>query len=204
MGSVEGSAGIQSFPGMPGIRCRAQSRSVRPRARAKQAARRGRLSRPVEDFHHRGFHAARRPADQWPGRPGGRAVLAQHRNQRQGAHERLLEPDGPGHQAQARGRRSGCTPPRHSTSRSCSSTPLPTARHARSSSASIRTSIGLLERTVAEMDQNKRWDLQKETAKWMYDNVIAIPICYADMLWGASPKFEWQQSAGPGDRRLPP
>ena len=46
----------------------------------------------------------------------------------------------------------------------------------------------LLERTVAEMDQNKRWELQKETAKWMYDNVVAIPIGYADMLWGASAK----------------
>ena len=54
----------------------------------------------------------------------------------------------------------------------------------------------LLERTVAEMDQNKRWDLQKETAKWMYDNVIAIPIGYADMLWGASPKFEWRNLPG--------
>ena len=54
----------------------------------------------------------------------------------------------------------------------------------------------LLERTVAEMDQTKRWDLQKETVKWMYDNVIAIPIGYADMLWGASAKFEWQNLPG--------
>jgi len=54
----------------------------------------------------------------------------------------------------------------------------------------------LLERTVAEMDQAKRWDLQKETGKWMYDNVVAIPIGYADMLWGASAKFEWQNLPG--------
>ncbi len=54
----------------------------------------------------------------------------------------------------------------------------------------------LLERTVAEMDQNKRWELQKETVKWMYDNVVAIPVGYADMLWGASAKFEWQNLPG--------
>ena len=54
----------------------------------------------------------------------------------------------------------------------------------------------LLERTVAEMDQAKRWDLQKETGKWMYDNVVAIPIGYADMLWGASAKLEWQNLPG--------
>ena len=54
----------------------------------------------------------------------------------------------------------------------------------------------LLERTVAEMDQEKRWALQKETAKWMYDNTVGIPICYADMLWAASPKFEWQHLPG--------
>ena len=54
----------------------------------------------------------------------------------------------------------------------------------------------LLERTLSEMDQTKRWELQKETARWMYDNVVAIPIAYADMLWAASPKLEWQHLPG--------
>jgi peptide/nickel transport system substrate-binding protein len=54
----------------------------------------------------------------------------------------------------------------------------------------------LLERTVAETDQEKRWDLQKEAARWMYDNTVAIPIAYADMLWAASPKFEWLHLPG--------
>ena len=54
----------------------------------------------------------------------------------------------------------------------------------------------LIERTVSEMDQQKRWDLQKQMVRWMYDHEIAIPICYADMLWGASPKFEWQHLPG--------
>ena len=34
----------------------------------------------------------------------------------------------------------------------------------------------LMEKTVSEMDQNKRWALQKDIGKWMYDNAIAIPI----------------------------
>jgi ABC-type transport system substrate-binding protein len=54
----------------------------------------------------------------------------------------------------------------------------------------------LIEKTVSNMDQDKRWDLQKETARWMQDNAIAIPICYADMLWAASAKFEWQHLPG--------
>jgi peptide/nickel transport system substrate-binding protein len=54
----------------------------------------------------------------------------------------------------------------------------------------------LLEKTVAEMDQNKRWALQKDIGKWMYDNAIAIPVAYADMLWAASPKFEWRSLPG--------
>ena len=54
----------------------------------------------------------------------------------------------------------------------------------------------LLEKTVAEMDQNKRWALQKDIGKWMNDNAIAIPIAYADMLWAASPKLEWRSLPG--------
>jgi peptide/nickel transport system substrate-binding protein len=54
----------------------------------------------------------------------------------------------------------------------------------------------LMEKTVAEMDQNKRWALQKDIGKWMYDNAIAIPIAYADMLWAASPKLEWRSLPG--------
>ena len=54
----------------------------------------------------------------------------------------------------------------------------------------------LMEKTVAEMDQNKRWALQKDIGKWMYDNAIAIPIAYADMLWAASPKLEWVSLPG--------
>ena len=54
----------------------------------------------------------------------------------------------------------------------------------------------LLEKTVSEMDQDKRWALQKETAKWMHDNEIAIPVCYADMLWAVSPRFEWTSLPG--------
>jgi peptide/nickel transport system substrate-binding protein len=54
----------------------------------------------------------------------------------------------------------------------------------------------LLEKTVAETDQQKRWALQKEIGKWMYDHAIAIPVCYADMLWAASPKLEWRTLPG--------
>ena len=54
----------------------------------------------------------------------------------------------------------------------------------------------LMEKTVSEMDQDKRWELQKETARWMQSKAIAIPICYADMLWAASAKFEWQHLPG--------
>ena len=62
----------------------------------------------------------------------------------------------------------------------------------------------LLERTVAEMDQAKRWDLQKEAGKWMYDNVIAIPIGYADMLWGASAEVRVAEPARAGDGGISP
>jgi ABC-type transport system substrate-binding protein len=54
----------------------------------------------------------------------------------------------------------------------------------------------LIEKTVREMDREKRWALQKETARWMHDNVVAISVGYADMLWAASPNFEWQHLPG--------
>jgi peptide/nickel transport system substrate-binding protein len=53
-----------------------------------------------------------------------------------------------------------------------------------------------MEKTVAELDPNRRSELQKEMGRWMYHNVIAIAVCYGDMIWGASPKFEWQHLPG--------
>lgn len=54
----------------------------------------------------------------------------------------------------------------------------------------------LIDKTIAELDPAKRSELQKEMGRWMYDNAIAIPVCYADMLWGASRNFEWQHLPG--------
>lgn len=54
----------------------------------------------------------------------------------------------------------------------------------------------LIEKTMAELDAEKRADLQKEMGRWMYNNMVAIPVCYADMPWGTSPKFEWQHLPG--------
>lgn len=53
-----------------------------------------------------------------------------------------------------------------------------------------------IEKTIRESDPEKRSNLQKEMGRWMYDNEIAIPICYGDMIWGASSKFEWQHLPG--------
>ena len=101
MGSVDGSAGIQSFPGMPGFDASLKVDPYDPAAAKRLLAEAGypdpsKISIIVDSTPH-----AARPIN-GPGRAGSGAVLAQHRHRRQGAHERLREPDGPGDQAQAR------------------------------------------------------------------------------------------------------
>ena len=76
MGSVEGSAGIQAFPGMPGFDPSLKVDPYDPAA-AKRLLARGRLSRSVQDHDHRRLDAARGASDQRTGRAGGGAVLAQ-------------------------------------------------------------------------------------------------------------------------------
>ncbi len=53
-----------------------------------------------------------------------------------------------------------------------------------------------LDKVMDEVDPKKRAQISRELGDYLYKNIFAIPLFYADILLGASDKLEWD-SVGP-------
>ncbi len=194
MGSVEGSAGIQTFPGMPGFDSALRVDPYDPEGAKKLLAEAGypdpsKISIVVDSTPH-----AARPLNG----PVAQAIALYWRNIGIDVKEQVSDYSNLMDQAIKR-KLAGVVwvYPTPAFDEPVMQLSTVTYSKARTQLFGEYPELDrLIERTVAEMDQQKRWDLQKETARWMQNNAVAIPICYADMLWASSPKFEWQHLPG--------
>ena len=59
----------------------------------------------------------------------------------------------------------------------------------------------MLSKMTKEFDTDARWKLQQETARWLFDNVLAVSIATADVNWPLSTKIDPWTMRRLGDSR---